>query len=178
MMSFAVLPGVDINIFLFIFIGLGAGILSGFAGVGGAFVVTPALIILGLPGNLAVGSALAWVTGNSIVAMLRHRKLGNVDTKLGLMLAVAAISGMEVGVRILNWATNMGLADEVVLSISICMLITVGTYTLLECSRRKRQLDKMLEKEEGLPPAMSATSLSQKLQAINIPPCYILLNQG
>ena len=80
MMSFAVLPGVDINIFLLIFIGLGAGILSGFAGVGGAFVVTPALIILGLPANFAVGTALAWVTGNSIVAVLRHRKLGNVDT--------------------------------------------------------------------------------------------------
>jgi len=178
MMSFTVLPGIDINIFLLIFIGLGAGILSGFAGVGGSFVVTPALIILGLPANFAVGTALAWVTGNSIVAVLRHRKLGNVDTKLGLILAVAAISGMEVGVRILNWATNMGLADEVVLSISIFMLITVGTYTLLECSRRKRQLDKMLEKEERLPPAMSATSLSQKLQAINIPPMLHFAKSG
>ena len=178
MTSFAILPGVDINIFLLIFTGLGAGVLSGFAGVGGAFVVTPALIILGLPSNLAVGSALAWVAGNSIIAVLRHRKLGNVDTKLGLMLAVASISGMEVGVRILNWTTNMGLADEVVLSISICMLITVGTYTLLECSRRKRQLDRMLKKDERPPPAMSATPLSQKLQAIKIPPMLHFAKSG
>ena len=175
MMNFA---GVDINIFLLIFIGLSAGILSGFAGVGGAFVVTPALIILGFPANFAVGTALAWVTGNSVVAVLRHRKLGNVDMKLGSVLAVAVMSGMEVGVRILNWTRDMGLADEVVLSISICILIIVGSYTLLECSRRKRQLDKMLEKEKRLPPAMSATSLSLKLQAINIPPVLHFAKSG
>jgi len=173
--------GIDfnlINIFPLIFIGLTAGILSGFAGVGGAFVVTPALIILGLPGNFAVGTALAWVAGNSIVAMLRHRKLGNVDMKLGLVLTVAAMSGMEVGVRILNWIKNIGLVDEGVLSISICMLIIVGTYTLWECSRRKRQLDEMLARGEKLPPAMSATSLSRKLQAINIPPMLHFTKSG
>ena len=170
MITFPELPGIDINIFLLIFIGLGAGILSGFAGVGGAFVVAPALIILGFPANFAVGTSLLWVMGNSIMGALRHRKLGNVDMKLGLVLVVAAMSGMEVGVRILNWARNIGLADEVVLSISICMLLIVGVYTLWEGVIRKRQLDKMLEKKERLPPAMRAASLSQKLQSINIPP--------
>jgi len=164
------ITGIDINIFLLIFIGLGAGILSGFAGIGGAFIVTPALIILGFPANFAVGTSLIWVMGNSVVGALRHRKLGNVDMKLGLVLLVAAMSGMEVGVRILNRVRNVGLADEVVLSISICMLLIVGVYTLLECSTRKRQLDKILAKKEKLPPPMRATSLSRKLQGINMPP--------
>jgi len=164
------ITGIEINIFLLIFIGLSAGILSGFAGVGGAFIVTPALIILGFPANLAVGTSLTWVIGNSVMGALRHRKLGNVDTKLGLVMIIGTMSGMEVGVRIINWARDIGLADEVVLSISICMLLVVGAYTLWECTMRKRQLDKMLAKKEKLPPAMRATSLSQKLQGINIPP--------
>lgn len=172
------ITGIEINIFLLIFIGLSVGILSGFAGVGGAFVVTPALIILGFPANLAVGTSLTWVIGNSVTGALRHRKLGNVDVKLGLVMIVGTMSGMEVGVRIINWARDIGLADEVVLSISICMLLVVGVYTLWECTRRKRQLDKMLAKKEKLPPAMRATSLSQKLQGINIPPMLHFAKSG
>ncbi len=178
MITFPELPGIDINLFLLIFTGLGAGILSGFAGVGGAFVVTPALIILGFPANFAVGTALAWIAGNSVVAVLRHGKLGNVDMKLGLVMVPAAMSGMEVGVRILNWTRDIGLVDEVVLSISICMLLMVGIYTLVECSRRKRHLDKLLGENEKLPPAMRATSLSQKLYSISIPPVLHFAKSG
>ena len=170
MIAFPELPGIDINIYLLIFIGLGAGILSGFAGVSGAFVVTPSLIILGFPASFAVGTSLTWIVGNTVIATLGHRKLGNVDMKLGLVVLIAAMSGMEVGVRILNWTRNIGLADEVVLSISTCMLLIVGIYTLSESIKRKRELDKMLENKEKLPSAMRATSLSQKLQSINLPP--------
>ncbi len=169
MITFPTLPGIEVNIFLLIFVGFGAGILSGFSGVGGAFVVTPALIILGFPANFAVGTSLAWVVGKGIIAVLGHRRLGNVDMKLGLVLLVAGMSGMEVGVRILNWARNIGLADEVVLSISICILLIVGVYTLSEGIATKKQLDKMREKREKLPVDIRATSLSQKLQSINIP---------
>ena len=112
MITFPELPGVDINILLLVFVGFGAGILSGFAGVGGAFIVTPALIILGFPANFAVGTGLAWVMGSSIVGAFRHRKLGNVDVKLGLVILVAAMGGMEVGVRILNLTRDAGLVDE------------------------------------------------------------------
>ena len=143
------IPGVDVNLFLLIFIGIGAGILSGFTGVGGAFIVMPALIILGFPANFAVGTSLTWVVGNSIIGVFRHRSLGNVDIKLGLILLVAAMSGVEMGVRIVNWVRDIGLADEVVLLISICLLLIVGIYTLLECVKRKKHLDKILKKGEG-----------------------------
>ncbi len=110
------LPEIDINIFLLVFLGLGVGTLSGFAGVGGGFFMTPALIVLGFPASFAVGTSLAWIVGNAIVGAFRHRKLGNVDMKLGLVMIVAAMSGTEVGVRIVNWAKNTSLADEMVLS--------------------------------------------------------------
>jgi len=175
---FPILPGVEINIFLLIFIGLGVGILSGFAGVGGGFFMTPALIILGFPAHFAVGTSLTWIIGNSVIGAFRHRQLGNVDIKLGLVMIIAAMGGMEVGVRIINWARDLGLADEVVLSISICMLLIVGIYTLLESTRRKRQLDQMLVKKEKLPPAMRATGLSQKLQGIDMPPMLHFTKSG
>ncbi|MFC1912326.1 sulfite exporter TauE/SafE family protein [Chloroflexota bacterium] len=170
MIVFPSLPGVEINLFFLVFIGISAGILSGFTGVGGAFIVTPALIILGFPANLAVGTSLTWVMGNSIIGVFRHRSLGNVDTKLGLTLLVAVMGGVEIGVRIVNWVRDIGLADEVVLLISICLLLIVGVYTVLECIKRKKHLDKILKKGEAPPPAMRSTSFSQKLQSINLPP--------
>ena len=172
------LPGVDVNVFLLIFICLGAGILSGFAGVGGAFIVMPALIILGFPANFAVGTSLTWVMGNSVVGALRHGRLGNVDVQLGLVMIPAVMGGIEVGVRIINRAKDIGMADEVILSISICLLLVVGLYTLSECVKRKRQLDKMLESNEKLPSDIGATYLSQKLQSINIPPMLSFTRSG
>lgn len=178
MITFPVMPGVEINLFLLALIGLGAGILSGFTGVGGAFVITPALIVLGFPANFAVGTSLAWVLGNSATGALRHGKLGNVDVKLGLVFLVATIIGVEVGVRILNRAGDIGLADQAVLSISICVLILVGIYMLSESIMRKGKLDKMLARKEKLPPAMRATVLSQKFQNINLPPRLHFASSG
>jgi uncharacterized membrane protein YfcA len=170
MITFPMMPGVEVNLFLLILIGLGAGVLSGFTGVGGAFVITPALIVLGFPAGFAVGTSLVWVLGNSVIGAFRHGKLGNVDMKLGLVLLVAAIGGVEVGVRILNGARASGLADEAVLSISIFILLVVGIYTLSESIMKKRKLDRMLARKEELPVDMRAASLSRKFQGINLPP--------
>lgn len=162
------ISGIDINIILLSLMGLGTGVLSGFAGVGG-FIVTPLLIILGFPSHLAVGTSLTWVAGNSIIGAFRHRKLGNLDIKLGIVMVLAVMGGVEVGVRTLNSVRDTSSADETVLSVSICILLTVGLYTLIESIKRKRYLDKILAKG-GVIPAMRATALSQKLQSINIPP--------
>jgi hypothetical protein len=175
---FPELPGVDINLYLLIFVGLGAGTLSGFAGVGGAFIVTPALIILGFPANLAVGTGLTWVVGNTVIAALRHGRLGNVDWKLGLVLLVSSMSGMEIGVRILNWTKNIGLADGTVLSIAIFTLLIVGSYTLVESIRRKRVLDGILRAGGKAPPAMRAPSLARKLHSVNFPPVINFTKSG
>jgi hypothetical protein len=169
LITFANMPGIDVNVLLLVLTGLSAGILSGFAGVGGAFIVTPALIILGFPAHMAVGTSLTWVVGNSIIGAFLHRKLGNMDMKLGMVMILAVMGGVEVGVRVINKIREAGLADEVVLSLSICMLLIVGSYTLLESLKRKRHLDKMLEKGEKTP-GIRATALSRKLQSINIPP--------
>ncbi|MBL7165785.1 MAG: sulfite exporter TauE/SafE family protein [Dehalococcoidales bacterium] len=169
MITFPMLPGIEINLYLLVFTGLGAGIVSGFAGVGGGFFMTPALIVLGFPANIAVGTSLAWVVGNCVVGAFRHGKQGNIDIKLGLVMISAAMAGMEIGVRILNWITRMGLADEGVLSIAIVVLLIVGTYTLMESVRRKRQLDVMLKQGEVAPP-MGAPPLAQRLQRIKLPP--------
>ena len=100
------IPGVEISLFLIIFLSLAAGVISGFVGVGGGFIMTPALIILGFPAQFAVGTSLIWIMGNSIIGTLRHRQLGNVDMKLGILMMVFTTGGVEMGVRVLNWTRD------------------------------------------------------------------------
>jgi uncharacterized membrane protein YfcA len=78
---------------------LSVGVLGGFTGVGGGFVVTPALIILGVPADLAVGTSLFWVFLNSLAGSIIHRNRGNADVKLGICLALTALFGVEAGIR-------------------------------------------------------------------------------
>src|SRR5918911_4708011 len=78
------------------------GVLGGFFGVGGSFIAGPALRAVGLHWNFAVGTDLAHIVGKSIVAARRHRALGNVDLKLGLLMAVGTMGGAEVGAQLIQ----------------------------------------------------------------------------
>ncbi len=129
---FPMIPGTEINLPLLILLGFSVGTISGFAGVGGGFLMTPALMILGFPAQFAVGTSLIWVMCNSIVGTIRHRQHGNVDVKLGLIITSASMFGVEIGVRALNWVKNLGLAEAAVLAVSMIVLLAIGGYTLSE----------------------------------------------
>jgi len=170
MITLPMVSGLEINIFLLAFLGLAVGVVSGFIGVGGGFLIAPALIIVGFPASFAVGTSLAWITGSALMGTLRHRQLGNIDLGLGICMIVGTMCGVEVGVRILNRVKEIGLADHAVLSISIAILLVIGTYTLREAHKRKAALDNIVRRREKLPPAMRVLAISQRLQSIRIPP--------
>jgi hypothetical protein len=124
-----------------------------------------------------VGTGIAWVVGRSVVAVWGHGKLGNIDVKMGVVMLIASTIGMEGGVRLLNWVKAAGMADEVVLSISLVMLLVVGIYTLIECYRRKKELDMALKRGEKMPES-AKTGISQRLQNIKVPPVMFFKKSG
>lgn len=159
-------------------IGLCAGVLSGFTGVGGAFMVTPALIVIGMPAHLAVGTSLMWVFGNSVVGAFRHNRLGNVDFKMGILLTVSSMFGVEVGVRLLNMVKNIGIDDTVVLIISICLLLIIGVYALCESLKKKKELDSSAQNDEEITSDNIPGSLARKVQGIKLPPMLYFGTSG
>src|SRR6201982_1361204 len=84
-----------------IVIGFIIGILGGFFGVGGSFLAGPALFAVGVPMNFVVGTDLAHIVGKSIVAARKHRTLGNVDFKLGGIMVIGTIAGVEAGAQVI-----------------------------------------------------------------------------
>ncbi|MBV0903011.1 sulfite exporter TauE/SafE family protein [Haloarcula salina] len=112
--------------------GLLIGILFGFFGMGGSFLVTPALLVMGYEPNVAVGSGLAFVFGTSVIATLKHRDLGQVDYKLGLLMIAGTTAGLEVGKIGLEALQHMGLADSVVSVAYVLLLGGIGAFVTRE----------------------------------------------
>src|SRR5665811_198603 len=72
--------------FLFV-VGFIGGLVSGFIGSGGAFVLTPGMMSLGVPGTVAVASNMCHKFPKAMVGAYKRWKYGQVDIKLGLVMA-------------------------------------------------------------------------------------------
>src|SRR5258708_8668301 len=113
-------------------IGFLIGVLGGFFGVGGSFIAGPALRAVGLDWNFAVGTDLAHIVGKSVVAAKRHRALGNVDLRLGLIMALGTIGGAEVGAQLIQMLKRAGNVNFVVSVVSIVIYLGISTFMLWE----------------------------------------------
>lgn len=117
---------------LAIFVGFGLliGVLFGFFGMGGSFLVTPALLVMGYEPKVAVGSGLAFVFGTSVTGTLRHRDHGQVDYKLAFVMTVAMTIGIEGGKHVVFFLEDAGLSDLVISVAYVGLLAIVGLMTL------------------------------------------------
>jgi len=176
MITFPEMPGVDIPILLLVFIGFTVGIVGGFIGVGGGFMVTPALIVLGFPSNFAVGTDTAHIAGKSIIATIRHSQLGNVDIKLAALMVMGTITGAEGGVRLINYLKDQGqkTADTAVLSASLCIMALIAIVTYQETMAAKRRMDEMKAAGKAIGRDQQVSGIALKFQSIRIPPMVYL----
>jgi uncharacterized membrane protein YfcA len=78
-------------------VGFIGGLVSGFIGSGGAFVLTPGMMSLGVPGVVAVASNICHKFPKALVGAIKRHKYGQVDVKLGLVMASTAAVGMWWG---------------------------------------------------------------------------------
>src|SRR5258707_5810437 len=97
-----------INPVYLVVVGFVIGILGGFLGVGGSLIAGTALRLMGVDWNYAVGTDLAHIVGKSIVAAKQHRALGNVDLKLGSIMAFGTIAGAECGAQLIQALKRAG----------------------------------------------------------------------
>ena len=113
-------------------VGFVIGILGGFFGVGGSFIAGPALRLMGVDWNYAVGTDLAHIVGKSIVAARKHRSLGNVDLKLGMIMAMGTIGGAEGGAQLIQALKRAGNVNTVVSWVAIVVYVGISVFMLWE----------------------------------------------
>jgi uncharacterized protein len=119
-------------------VGFIIGILGGFFGVGGSFIAGPALRLMGVDWNYAVGTDLAHIVGKSIVAAKQHRALGNVDLKLGSIMAFGTIGGAECGAQLIQALKRTGHVNTVVSYVAILVYTGIAAFMLWESQKTLR----------------------------------------
>src|SRR5437868_471516 len=126
------ISGAHISPIYLVTVGFLIGILGGFFGVGGSFIAGPALRAVGLDWNFAVGTDLAHIVGKSIVAAKRHRALGNVDLKLGSVMVVGTIVGVEIGAQGIEALKHRANIDQVVGITFVVVLVSISAFVAWE----------------------------------------------
>jgi uncharacterized membrane protein YfcA len=81
-------------------VGFIGGLVSGFIGSGGAFVLTPAMMSMGVPGIVAVASNICHKFPKALVGAVKRARYGQVDVKLGIVLGISAEAGVLYGAHI------------------------------------------------------------------------------
>ncbi len=145
-------------------IGAIGGLLSGFIGSGGAFVMTPAMMSLGAPGAVAVASNMCHKFPKAMVGAYKRWKYGQADIKLGLVMAVSAIVGVQIGIQIQKFilAAFGGAGSNLYISVVfLIVLVFVGGYVFFDAIKLMKNTDQ----ESG-----QAGALAMKMQALKIPP--------
>ncbi|MFQ6100317.1 MAG: sulfite exporter TauE/SafE family protein [Anaerolineae bacterium] len=148
-------------------IGFLVGILGGFFGIGGGFIAGPLMFWAGVPMNFVVGTDLAHMTGKSIVAARRHRALGHVDIKLGLVMVMGTIPGIESGAQVLEALKSAGAVDVVIGLTYVLILLTISVFTAWESLRALRMIrkDHLAARE-----ALGFEGIARRVHSINLPP--------
>jgi uncharacterized protein len=101
-------------------VGLMVGILSSITGLGGGFMVVPFLIYLGRDAKLAVGTSFLFILLVAISSLIAHYRLGNIDVKTGVVLAVGGILGAQIGPHVLQHVSDQNFKKI----FSVLMVIT------------------------------------------------------
>jgi len=151
-----------LNVGFLFTVGFIGGLVSGFIGSGGAFVLTPAMMSLGVPAAVAVASNMCHKFPKAMVGAYKRYKYGQVDLKLGIVMAASASVGVQAGIKIqeLILARWGEAGSNLYVSLSfVAVLIIVGSYVFYDAWKTGKP-------GEG----EKTASLAQRLQKINLPP--------
>jgi uncharacterized membrane protein YfcA len=125
-------------LFLVGFIG---GMVSGFIGSGGAFVLTPAMMSLGAPAAVAVASNMAHKFPKALVGAYKRNKYGQVDIKLGVVVGIFAEAGVLIGKHFMVDIREAFGAAGTNLNVSFVFIVVLGIvdgFVLRDGLREKR----------------------------------------
>ncbi len=122
----------SVSLWLVVGLGLLVGLLSGLFGVGGGFLMTPLLMMIGIPPTVAAATDANQIVAASASGTLAHWRLGNVDFKMGLLLLVGGFTGGALGVHVIKVLRATGGADFLIKMTYVIMLGVVGTFMFFE----------------------------------------------
>ena len=174
------IAGHSVSILQLIALGIGVGYFAGMFGIGGGFMLTPALhLIYGIPFPIAVGSGLCQMIGTAASAYRKHRSIGNGDPKFGLLILGSSVIGVDAGTRLLVGLNQMGSllfygrsvpAAKFVLEVLFALLLVIIALQFVWINLRRRL--------PGPPGPLNQARLQAPLARLRLPPYVDLPDTG
>lgn len=115
---------ISVNAPLLVALGAAVGFISGLFGIGGGFLMTPVLVLMGVPAAVAVASEANHVTASSASSVIAYRRRRAVDFRMGGVMAAGGAVGSFVGVEVFRLLRLLGQA-ELAVSLSYLIFLTV-----------------------------------------------------
>ena len=157
---------ISINTGLFlILLGFNIGILSGFFGVGGCFILTPLLNILGLPMADSVGTGLFFAVVVSFLGGIKHYFAGNTLIRLSIIVGLIIFIGIRISQPLVLYLDKLHLAGYYIRLIYIITLLILGLLTWKKKNTFSGKNDKYQQNQiklfqyfQGIPPKITIES--------------------
>jgi len=170
------IPQISFSVPLLLGLGLCVGVVGGFFGVGGGWIVTPTLNMFGFNMSFAIGTDMAYIFGQSIIATRKHSRMGNVDFRLGLFSVFGSVIGVELGAQSVMALERVGNVGAVVRWLYMALLFGLGSYMTYDYVRAARR--QPAAGPSKAPASAAGPGLSHKLHALRIPPMISLPASG
>ncbi len=172
-------PVAEATLALWYLIGIGCaiGVCGGFMGMGGGWILVPALMALGVRENIAIGTSLAQMLGHAIVSTFRHWQFGNVSIKIALVMIPGTAIGIEIGARILEALKALGEAqtEHAIGGLYVVLLLSLALFMYRDVSKASRKAAEANAAQPGdsaTPPDEEETSrLALWVQSLKLYPC-------
>ena len=138
------LPIAEVSVNAFVLLGLGGliGFLSGMFGVGGGFLITPLLMMIGVPPGVAVATGANQVVASSISGALAQFKRRAVDLPMGAVLTGGGLAGSTLGGYVFDLMSRLGQTDVFVQLSYVLFLGLIGSMMLVESINSLRRTGK------------------------------------
>jgi hypothetical protein len=159
---------VAVNPLLLVLLGVIVGALGGFFGVGGGFLITAGLLVFGVPTIYAVGTGMALILGSSIINLLKHRHLGNVDYRLSGLTMLGTVPALFMAKALNSKMESTGAIGPVIGYLYVALLVSLGMFFIYDYWKTRHRSDQSGE-------SVSTAALARRLNSWGIPPRSIRL---
>lgn len=119
--------------------GLLIGILSGFFGVGGGFILTPTLLLSGYDPVMAIIISLLYTTGTSISGVIAHFRLKNIIWKDAMIIAGSGIVATQIAHPFILYIQEKNV-DEFFIPLFYILLLFYFAFKMLKDNKKIAQM--------------------------------------
>jgi uncharacterized protein len=121
---------------LYLLLGGLISVLSGFFGVGGGFILTPILLLLGFSPLEAITTSLFFTVGTSISGISAHIRMKNILWKEGLIMGLSGIAATQLA-RPMVYALEARGWDDIVIPFLYIVLLAYFAIKMIRQGRKK-----------------------------------------